>query len=152
MQELIVTADLGHFKAYKLIKSRKDNVTPRVELLKCFDNLEAHERISEKMSDAAGRFRRAGAGAGYNSAGSGERHNMDTETKKRLIKKMAECIDSMMKGEDCDAWHLAAGSDINNALLRNLSPYAKERLINNIKSDLTKLTKSEIVERFTESE
>lgn len=149
MQELIVTADLGHFKAYKLIKSRKGNITPRVEMLKCFDNIEAHERISEKMSDAAGRFRRANADASYNTAGYGERHNMEKETKRRIIKKMAECIDSMMKGEDCDAWHLAAGSDINNELLRNLSPYAKERLINNIKSDLTKLTKSEIVERFS---
>ncbi|MFC1769791.1 host attachment protein [Nitrospirota bacterium] len=149
MKEIIVTADLGHLKAYQLFRSNEfDETSARVELIKSFDQIGAHEKKADKVSDAEGRFRRSGSSASYDSAGSGERHNTAIENRKRLIKNMAYTINMLLKVERPEAWHLAAGKTINNGLLSNLEPTAKGKLGQNLKADLTNLNKADLLGRF----
>jgi len=71
--------------------------------------------------------------------GSGERHNIETETEKRLIKLIAKNIDVIIAGEKCGVWHLAAAKKINRQVIDKLRPEVKAKLDKNITADLTKI-------------
>ncbi len=51
---VIIVVDLGHFKAYRVIKSSLEST--RIELLREYDAVNVREKFSEKVSDSAGRF------------------------------------------------------------------------------------------------
>ncbi len=148
MEKLIVTADLGHFKAYRFISDPKELQSPRVEPLKSFDLMGARKKLSEQVSDSAGRFKRSDRRTDDVRAGYGERHNIETENERRLIKRIAENIATILGKAKVDEWNLAAGVKINSAILQELSPEIKEKLTRNLKSNLINASKAELVERF----
>ncbi|MBI4683183.1 MAG: host attachment protein [Nitrospirae bacterium] len=143
---IIVAADLGHFKAYRITQGPMES--PRVVLVDSYDVIEGRGKLADKLSDSAGRF---GRGGGKEEAGmsSGERHNIELETEKRLIKMIAKNIEVLIAGEKCGTWHLAAAKTINRQVIKNLKPGIKARLDKNICADLTKTDKSEILSYFT---
>ncbi|MEW6602734.1 MAG: host attachment protein [Nitrospirota bacterium] len=143
---IIIVADLGHFKAYRI--TQKPMESPRVVLIENYDSIEGHGRIVDKLSDMGGRFGRGGVKEAA-AMGSGERHNMETETEKRLIKMIAKNIDALIAGEQCGVWHLAAAKKINRQVIGRLNPAIKAKLEKNITADLTKIDKSEILDYFT---
>lgn len=144
MNEIIVVADLGHFKAYRV--SRAPLESARIEMLKSYDAVAAHGRLGEKLSDKAGRF---GAKGGKNGIkGYGEPHNIEQENKRRLVKQIAENISMIVKEGKFKKWHLAASGNINNQIIGNLDPSVKSGLDKNILSDLTKVRKSDILDYF----
>lgn len=142
--ELIIVLDLGHFKAYRIIRNPYES--PRLELIESFDTIDAHSKMSDMVTDRAGRF---GMGGEKNSLkGYGEPHNLITETEKRLIKEFTKKINTLIVKEDCSKWHLAASKKINNQILSSLDPAVKGRLGRNLASDLTKADKSELLNYF----
>ncbi len=144
MDKVIIVADLGHFKAFKVTKEMMES--SKIEMIKHFDILEMHGKMSEKLSDSAGTFGLGGGKQGIR--GYGECHNMETENCKRVIKKLADNINKLIKKEDCKQWHLAAGRRINGKIMDNLDSSVKARLSKNISSDLTKAKKADILARF----
>ena len=144
---IIITADLGHFKAYRVTKSRKD-LRPRLTLIESNDSAEGRGKLGDKLSDASGRFRRAG-GKDEVAKGSGERHNIELEMEKKLSTMIAKDIDALIKSEDCDQWYLASSRKINRKIIDNLKPEVKDRLVKNITADLTGIDTSEILSHFT---
>jgi hypothetical protein len=102
----------------------------------------------EKVSDMAGRFGR-GAGKGEAGMDSGERHTIELEKGKKLIKMIAENIDALIISEKCEKWYLAAGEKINRQIIENLRPEVKDKLEKNVTADLTKIDKSKILSHFT---
>jgi len=144
---IIITADLGHFKAYRVTKDPPD-ISPRVTLIESYDSIEGHGKLGDKLSDAGGRFRRSG-GKDEVSKGSGERHNIELEIEKKLSKMIAKDIDALIEREDCDKWYLASGKKINRQIIDNLKPEVKDRLVKNITANLTGVGKSEILSHFT---
>ncbi len=145
MDKIVVVADLGHFKAYRLSKTPMN--TGRLELIESFDSLEAHGKYSEKVTDQAGNFGES-VGKSSSAKGSGEAHNIDLENEKRMIRNIAKTINKIVKEEKCDNWHLAAEKGINSQILDSIDPAVKTRLEKNIPVNLTKLDKNEIVSRF----
>ncbi len=143
---IIVAADLGHFKAYRITQEPMES--PRVVLIDSYDAIEGHGKLADKLSDSAGRFGRGG-GKGEAGMSSGERHNIEQETEKRLIKMIAKNIDALIAGEKCKTWHLAASKAINRQVIENLKPEIKAKMDKNISADLTKTDKSEILSYFT---
>jgi len=143
---IIITADLGHFKAYRITKDPLD-ISPRVMLIKSYDAIDGHVKLGEKLSDAAGRFRRGGV-KDETAMGSGERHNIDLETENRLVKMIAKDIAALIFSEKCEKWYLAAGEKINRNIVESLNPDVKARLIKNVNADLVKIGKSEILSHF----
>ena len=144
MDEIIVVADLGHFKVYGI--SRNPLESPRIELLKSYDAVAAHGKFGDKMSDAAGRF---GANGGKNGMkGYGEPHSIEEENKRRLIKQIAENISGVIKEGKFKKWHLAASGNINNQIIGNLDSAIKSGLDKNVLSDLTRVHKADLLGYF----
>ena len=144
--KIIITADQGHFKAYRVTVDPPD-INPRVTLIESYDSIEGHGKLGDKLSDAGGRFRRSG-GKDEVATGSGERHNIELEMEKKISKKIAKDIDSLIESEDCDEWYLASSKKINSKIIDYHKPEVKDRMVKNITADLTGVAKSEILSHF----
>jgi hypothetical protein len=148
MNTLLVVADLGGFKAFKLENNNKLNSTPRLELLEHFHNQEAHGRIVDRVSDLSGRFPRATGGRGGGAMSDGERHNMELESRKRFIRQLAQRLNVLARSQDIDRCFLAASREINHPLLKELDPQVRAKIAKNVPADLTKLGRTEILSHF----
>jgi len=146
MRRIIVVADLGHVKVYEMIRDPIEG--QRIELKKSYDIVDAHGRMGERLSDEAGRFAMRGGKKGIK--GYGEPHNIELESRKKLIKQISSDINEFIKDAKPSGWYLAASKGINNQILNNLEPSVKGLLKKNIVADLTKRHKSEILEYFME--
>lgn len=142
-RKLVVVTDLGSLKAYK-VDPNDFGRTPRLEPLRNIELADAHEKLADKLSDQAGRFANGGAsGASY-----GERHNIEIEHRKRLVKQLAEHVNALVRPEDIDACYFAASKEINHQILEELDPRARAKIELNVPADLTKLDKGELLDRF----
>ncbi|GBD99968.1 protein required for attachment to host cells [bacterium BMS3Abin07] len=147
MDKIIIVADSGYFRAYRIFKNPMESA--RIEIIKEFDNPEAHGKLGEILSDSAGKFGLGGGKTGVK--GYGEPHNLELENKKRAIKVLAKNINKLIAGSACKKWYMAAGKKINRQILEYLDPAVKAKLSRNIPSDLTNAGKSEILARFEEA-
>lgn len=147
MSKVIIAVDLGHFKAYRVTKDPYEK-SAKTELIESYDSIAARLKLSDKLSDAAGRFRLSG-GRNGKAAGYGEAHNLETEEEKRLVKQIAEGINELVQREKCEMWYLAAGKNINSQIVENLDPSVKAKMEKNVPCNLTKAGKSELLNHFT---
>ncbi len=145
MSTIIIAVDLGHFKAYRIPKSPLGK--SKIELIESYDSIEAHGKMSDKLTDKAGRTGmmggRKGAAKGY-----GEPHSMTLQTEKKMLKLIAKDINSLLKKEKYEQWYFAAPKEINGRIIENLNPDEKAKLGKNIQADLTKFGKAEILSHF----
>jgi hypothetical protein len=145
MNKIIIAVDLGHFKAYRITKNPMESA--RTKLIKSYDAIDAHGKLSEKLTDNAGRFG-TGRGTKIAAKGYGEQHNLHMEIEKKLIKTIARDINEIIKKEKYPKWYLAAIRKINRQVVELLNMTVKNKLEKNITSDLTKTHKSEILSYF----
>lgn len=148
MSEIIIVTNLGQFESYYLIENI--NESPKLEKIEIHRFEEAHQKISDIMADQQGRFGRERAGNTV-IKGAGERHNIELEQEKKIIKQIAEKINTLIKEIKPKRWYLAADSAINNRVVELLSDEAKATLKKNIKSNLTKIGMKELIAHFKES-
>lgn len=145
---LIVLADLACLKAFKL-ENNSLNRTPRLELLEQYDNPEAHGKLVDKVSDSSGRFGRGTTTPGGAGAMSdGERHNINLEMRKRLVRQLATRVNQLVRMPDVERCMLAASREINNQLIEELDPQVRAKIMKNVSADLTKLERTEILSHF----
>ncbi len=144
MGEVVIVTDLGHFKAYRLVQNPLES--PRLELIKEEDIIDAHGRLSEKLTDEAGRFGMGGERSSLK--GYGEKHNLESEMEKKIIKSISREIIEIIKSENPERWHLSAAKTINNKILSYIDQGILRKLKKNIKADLTKLSKKELLGYF----
>jgi hypothetical protein len=78
----------------------------------------------------------------------GETHGKQLEDERRKIRELAERIEILVNAADRDPWRMAAPAEINGRLVALLPEPLRERLVLNLHADLTKLTLSEIEDRF----
>jgi hypothetical protein len=148
MDKLIITVDLGHFRAFRV---KEEPVGKgKIDLIESYDSLEAHGKLSAKITDQAGRFRLGGGkGCAAKAKGYGEPHNIRLEADKRLTKLMAKDICTLLTRENnYDTWYFAAPDEINSRVLDNLDPVFKSRLGKNVTANLTKFKKLDILKYF----
>ncbi len=143
---LVVVADLACFKAFKLENNHLHR-TPRLELLEQFENAEAHERLVEKVTDMAGRFRR-GVAYGQSTMSDGERHNIELESRKRQVRQLAQRLNQVAKNDEFERCLFAASKEINHQLLEELDPQVRAKIEKNVQADLTKVERAEILRHF----
>lgn len=147
MSKVIIAVDLGHFKAYRVTKEPFEK-SAKAELIESYDSIGARVKLSDRLTDSAGRFRLAG-GRNGKSAGYGEAHNLATEEEKRLVKHIAADINGLVSKEKCEAWSLAAGKNINGLIIEHLTPEVRAKLDKNVSCNLTKAGKSELLDYFS---
>jgi hypothetical protein len=141
---LVVVADLGCFKAYK-VENNQTTRTPRLELIEQFDNPEAHGRLVDKVSDQSGRFPR---GTGGGAMSDGERHNIGLEMRKRFVKQLAQRFNSLARNQEIERCLCAVSKEINRLLVEELEPGVRAKIEKTLPVDLTKLDRTEILKRF----
>ena len=145
---LVVVADLGCFKAYRLENDHVDR-SPRLEPVQEFNNADAHEKLVDKVTDSGGRFpRRTGGAHATGAMSDGERHNIELETRKRLVRQQAQRLNALARAEDFDKCLFAASREINHQLLDELDPQLRAKIAINVSADLTKLERTEILRHF----
>ena len=145
---MVVVADLGCLKAYRL-ENNHPNKSLRLELVEEFNNAAAHGKLGDKVSDLSGRFpRRTGAQHTSGAMSDGERHNIELESRKRLVRQLAQRLNTLLRSEDVERCLLAASREINHQLLAELEPQMRAKIEKNLPADLTKLEPAEILRHF----
>lgn len=148
--KLLVLADVGRLKAYRLQEGREFS-HPRLELLEDTETNVTHH-LSEEVSDQAGQFRRGVPAAveGASATSGGENHNLDLERRRRALKVVARRVCELLNREQPEAFYFAADSQINRAILDLLDGTARSKLQKNIAANLTKLDSGQIIRHFCE--
>lgn len=146
MKKLIVLMDLGCLYGYRLIRDEIGG-SDRLEAVHRHDNVEAHTRFGERVTDQAGRFP-SGHGARGGAMSQGEDHNGRMEAERRLISLQIEQLSALLEQSRPDAWYLAAPGTINHRIVEALPPTHRQRLHKNLAADLTKLPAQQVLERF----
>ncbi len=152
---LLVVADLGGFKAFRL-HNEEERVLgngglkrpPRLEFVEEFQNADAHERLVDKVSDLSGRFPR---GTGLKAGGAmsdGERHNIALESRKRLVRQLAQRLNVLARSPEIECCFLAASREINHQLVQELDPQVRVKVEKNVPADLTKVERASILSYF----
>src|SRR6476646_8483457 len=140
---LIIVTDRGTLKAYKV----NDTPTrgPSLRLVQAFDTTDAHGRYQDKMTDQAGSFP-SGAAPGPNSIA--ERTGIETENDRRIVKQLADSIVDVVNREGMDGWSFAAPASIHSAVVEQLPPDVRDRIVEHVKSDLVKIEPSKLPGHF----
>ncbi len=145
---LLVVADLGGYKAYKLEPNQQPSRPPRLELLEHYDNEHAHDRLVDKVSDLGGRFPRAGGIPPGGPMSAGERHNIELETRKRLVRQLAQRLNLLARSQEIERCMLAASREINTQLVGELDAQVRDKIVKNVSADLTKVEAGDILRHF----
>jgi hypothetical protein len=145
---MVVVADLACLKAFKL-QNNQLNRTPRLELLEQFDNADAHDKLGDRVSDLAGRFPKgAGRSNGSGAMSDGERHNIELEQRKRLVRQLAQRLNALVRPPEVERCLVAASREIHHQLLDALEPQVRAKIEKDISADLTKVERAEILGHF----
>jgi hypothetical protein len=145
---LVVVTDLGCFKAFRL-ENHHPNRAPHLELVEEVNNADAHEKLVDKVTDLAGRFpRSAGAASARGPMSDGERHNMELETRKRLVRQLAQRLNALARSPEVERCLLASSREINHQLLAELEPQVRAKIEKCVSADLTKLERADILRYF----
>jgi hypothetical protein len=114
-----------------------------------FNNADAHGKLGEKVSDLSGRFpRRTGVSGASGAMSDGERHNIELESRKRMVRQLAQRLNALARTQDFDSCLLAASREINHQLLQELDPQLRAKIEKIVAADLTKVERTEIMRHF----
>jgi len=144
---LLVVAELGGYKAFR-IDNNQLNRAPRLELLEQYENPLAHGRIVDRMSDLSGRFPRGTGTKARGAMSDGERHNIELESRKRLVRQLAQRLNALARNPEIERCFLAASKDINRQLMDELDPQVRRKVEKNLSADLTKLGQGDLLQHF----
>jgi len=134
---LVIVADRGSLKAYQV--SETPTRGPCLKLVQAFDVTDAHGRLIDKVTDLAGRFPvTEGAGRRHGPASIAER-KVETEIDRRIYKQLADQIAKIVKPSGAGGWSFAAAADIHGAIVDLLPAAVRNRIVENVKSDLVKI-------------
>lgn len=136
---ILIVTDRGHFVAYRLLPGAGPEVLHRA------DFSEGTDKISEIVTDQAGRFPSGGTD-GYRQSAM-ERPKLVLELETRCVRHIAEHITEVLTAYS-GAWALAAPGEINHPILEHLTQELQNRLQLNLPKDLVKIPVGEIASHF----
>jgi hypothetical protein len=142
---LVVVADRGSLKAYRV----DDTPTrgPSLHLVQAFDTTDAHGKLSDKVTDSAGRFAVAN-GAGAHHGASIAETKLENETDRRIYKQLADEIAKIVKSNGTSGWSFAASAEIHGAIVDLLPNDVRNRIVEHVKSDLVKIESAKLPSHF----
>ena len=141
---LVVVADRGSLKAYRV----DDTPTrgPSLHLVQAFDTTDAHGKLSDKVTDSAGRY--AADGAGAHPGASIAETKLENETDRRIYKQLADQIAKVVKKDAASGWSFAAAAEIHGAIVDLLPHDVRNRIVEHVKSDLVKIESAKLASHF----
>jgi hypothetical protein len=143
---LVIVTDRGGLKAYKV--SDTPTRGPSLQLVQAFNITDAHGKLSDKLTDSAGRFSVAeGAGAHRGGASIAE-SKLETETDRRIYKQLADQITKIVGHIGKEGWSFAAPAEIHAAIVDLLPASVRNRIVEHVKSDLVKVEVAKLAAHF----
>lgn len=136
---ILIITDRGHFIAYRF---HEGNVA---EVLHHTAFSEGTDKISEIVTDQAGRFASGGTDGHRHSAA--ERPKMLMELEIRCVRHISEEISKVLT-EHSGTWALAAPGEINQPILDHLSDALQKRLDLSIAKNLVHVPSAQIAGHF----
>jgi hypothetical protein len=146
-EKIIVAADLGSFKAYRLLRTTMN--TPRLEVLEEMRLVDGHGKLGDKLTDQAGRY---SVPMQDMAMSYGERQKIGLELRRRLIKQIGERLNDLAKNPEVDGIYFAAASEINDLIMNETAPQTREKIERNVTSNLTNVQRPELLKHFLEPE
>lgn len=143
---MIVAANLGFVKAYRVVETPTRG--RKLELVEGIDFPEAHGHYADKVTDMAGRFPVSEAAGGAAPMATGETLRAELEAQRRLTRLVAGQIETILERERPEWWNFAATSEIQQAILHQMAPELRARLVRTVSADLTKAPAEEVLEHF----
>jgi hypothetical protein len=140
---MLVVLDLGQLKAYRLERTQLN--TPRLIPVEDIELQEAHQKLLDKVTDQAGRWRVPNERMAMSY---GERQKIDLEFRKRLMKQHAHSLHRLLNTPDVEECYLATPKEMHHLILEELEPRIRNKITKNLPCDLTKLSKAELLEHF----
>ena len=146
--KLIIVTDLGLLRAYRQVHGLHDR-QPRLELLEEMKLEQAREKLSDQVTDQAGRFPR-GSGAGNipGDLSAGESLNSEAERDRRLISQLAQRINVLLADPAVAACSLAASAPIHKQLLAAMETKARSKIGRVLALNLAKVGPNELPAYF----
>ena len=142
---LVIVTDLGLLRAYRVIQGRTDH-HPHLELVDELRPHVAHQKISDQLSDQAGRFAKgSGASIVPGDLSSGEPHDLDLEQPRRLIKLLAGKIHDLLADVSVATCSVAASAPILRRLLDQLTAPVRAKIAATLALNLTKSDPGELL-------
>ena len=143
MNILMIVTDLGRMRAFRITRDDIDPTTsPEFNDLADEDLENRHSRVSDRVTDQAGRFP---AAVGRMSIG--ERHGEDLEARNRQLADIARCIDKAANDDDAEVY-LAAPPAILKPLLKTIAKGVRQRIRKCLALDLVKSPKLDLLAKF----
>jgi hypothetical protein len=144
---LVIVADRGSLKAYKVNETPTRG--PSLKLIQAFDITDAHGKLSDKLTDLAGRFAPTeSAGAQRGGASIAERTQLENETDRRIHKQLADEIARVVKSDGVTGWSFAAPAHIHAAVVDLLPNAVRDAIVEHVKSDLVKIEPAKLPSHF----
>jgi len=144
---LIIVADLGLLRAYRVVKGAND-LQPHLELVDELRPESAHQKIADQVTDQSGRFSKGQGPAGVpGDMPAGEQHDLELEQRRRLVNLLADKIASLLAEEGISC-ALAVSAPIHRQLLERLAPPVRARIEQTLALNLTKESPDALLERF----
>ncbi|MCH7226735.1 host attachment protein [Haloferula sp. A504] len=143
MNALIILADLGRMKAYRITRDELEpGTSPVFANVADVDLANQHSKVSERVTDKAGRF---AYGSGSKSVG--ERQSEQDEAEARQLNGIAGAI-RRAAGTGREDIYLAAPKEIIADLLDELGTGVGRRVRKQLSLNLVKAPKLDLLERF----
>ena len=143
----VIVADRGSLKAFRVEETPTRG--PSLQLVQAFNLTDAHGKLSDKLSDLAGRFPVTnGAGAHRGAASIAERTQLENETDRRLYKQLADEITKVVSENSTEGWSFAAPAEMHSAIVDLLPARVRDRIIEPVKSDLVKVEPANLPAHF----
>jgi len=144
--DLVLVVSLGEIKSYRANPRTPEaevGLKPeeiKLDLVTAIDVLDSHKKLQDLITDVRGEFK-----AGFlKRAHSGEKHNLETEIYKAVVKVLAQEIDRLSENEK--RVFLAIPAHIANDVLENVKN--QNKIVKIIKKDLIKFDKNQLIEAF----
>jgi hypothetical protein len=135
---LLIVADLGLLRAYRETRTTADR-QPHLERVEEWSPKDAHQKLSEQVTDQAGRFPRGGGTANISGdLSAGESLTAEAEQDRRHIGQLAARIDALLVDDAVTRCSRAASGQIHKQLLDALDPKARAKIVQTLASNLTK--------------
>ena len=145
---LVIVTDLGLLRAYRVVQGRTDH-QPHLELVDELRPDVAHQKISDQLSDQAGRFAKGSGASGVpGDLSSGEHHDLELEQHRRLIKLLAGKINDLLADVSVATCSVAASAPILRRLLDQLAAPVRAKIATTLALNLSKSDPGELLAHF----
>jgi protein required for attachment to host cells len=143
---LIIVADRGSLKGYRVTDTPTRG--PSLNLVQAFNITDAHGRMTDKVTDMAGRFPVADANSGRHMNAVAERTQLETETRRRIYRELADQISKLVKSDGIEGWSFAAPAEFHSAIVDLLPTDVRNRIVEHVKADLVKVEPAKLAGHF----